>query len=356
MSIFSAPDFDDHEAVHVIHDGPSGLKAIIALHSTHLGPGFGGCRFWTYENEQAAMDDALRLSRGMSYKNALAGLAYGGGKAVILGGKDLRKTPELFEAFGRAVEQLNGSYVTAEDVGVSVEDMLSVAKTTKHVSGIPRTKGAFQGGDPSPRTARGVFEGLRAAVKFGLDSDLEGLTVAVQGLGSVGYNLASLLHAAGAHLIVADLSDDAVQKVCDTYGAERAAPDEILHAKADVLAPCALGGVLNEKTIPALNVKVVAGAANNQLATEQDGARLMEHGIVYAPDYVINAGGIISVAAEYDGTANAQEVDARVADIGPRTYAILEEASHLNRPADVVADERARVLIGRAEPNAIAAE
>ena len=357
MSIFTSRDFDGHEAVHGFHDRKSGLKGFIAIHSTALGPGFGGCRMWTYESEDDAIADALRLSRGMSYKNALAGLAYGGGKAVIMGDPRKDKTPELFEAFGRAVDRLGGAYVTAEDVGVSVQDMMAASCTTKFVSGISVKTDGFSGGDPSPRTALGVFEGLRAATRIGLDRDVEGLTVAVQGLGSVGYNLATLLHDAGAKLIVADLSDDALKRAHRDFGAEVVMPRDILSADADILAPCALGGVLNAKSIPHLKAKVVAGAANNQLATSKDGETLMKHGITYAPDYVINAGGIISVAAEYEGASSEAEVQAQINEIGPRTQSLLEEAKRTGRPAAEIADERARALIGHGPAErAIAAE
>ncbi|MGI9482806.1 MAG: Glu/Leu/Phe/Val family dehydrogenase [Hyphomicrobiales bacterium] len=355
MAIFDVPDFDGHEVVDAFHDKETGLKGFIALHSTARGPGFGGCRMWNYASEEDAITDALRLSRGMSYKNALAGLSYGGGKAVIMGDPRTGKSRELFEAFGRAVDRLGGSYVTAEDVGVGVEDMMAVARTTKFVSGITRKTKGFRGGDPSPRTARGVFEGLRAAVRFSLERDVEGLTVAVQGLGSVGYNLASLLHAAGAKLVVADISKEAVERVAEIYGAKIVAPEDILTYEADVLAPCAMGAVLNKKTIPQLGAKVVAGAANNQLATVADGELLMESGIIYAPDYVINAGGIIAVTAEYEGTATEADVQKRILEIGPRTLDLLQEAKNKNRPAGEIADERARQLIGRSNDKQTAA-
>ena len=340
--IFSSPDFDNHEAVHAFTDRDAGLKGFIAIHSTALGPAFGGCRMWPYAAEADAVRDVLRLSQGMSYKNAMADLPYGGGKAVIMADPRSEKTPELFRAFGRAVERLGGAYLTAEDVGISVDDMRIVATETAHVGGIPQADG-YRGGDPSPLTAVGVFEGLKAAVEVAFGSpDLSGRTVAVQGVGHVGYNLCKLLHEARAKLAVADIRKDNVARAEAEFGATIVPTDDILSFDADILAPCALGGIINKASIPNLAAKVIAGAANNQLATPADGDRLQGRGILYAPDYVINAGGIISVTAERDDTATADSVHAAILKIGERTRAILDESTRSGRPPHEVTDEMAR--------------
>ena len=345
--LFDAPDFDAHEGVHFITDTASGLQAVIAVHSTHLGAAAGGCRWWTYADDQAALTDALRLSRGMSYKNAMAGLPMGGGKGIILKSGSEPKSEALLEAFGRAVDSLGGRYVTAEDVGMSDIDMTVIARTTKHVSGLP-VAGGEAGGNPGPSTAEGVFVGIRAAIrhKLGRD-DFRGVHVAIQGLGSVGYALAEKLMAAGAVLTVADIDEARAAKAAARLGATRVGIDEILTVPADVLSPCALGAILDEDRIDRLNVAVVAGAANNQLATPQDGARLRARGILYAPDYVINAGGIINVVAEYLGDGDAASVARRIAEIEPRLAAIFAEADTSGFPTDAVADAMAQKLIGR---------
>ncbi len=348
MSVFSHPAFDAHEAVHFVHDAGSGLKAIIAVHSTALGPAAGGSRMWNYASDDAALHDVLRLSRGMSYKNAMADLPLGGGKAVILGDSASDKSPALFAAFGRAVDSLSGQYVTAEDVGISVADMALVAEQTRHVSGLPNAAAGAAGGDPSPKTARGVFHGIEAAVRARLGREnLEGLRVVVQGLGSVGYHLCRNLHAAGAQLIVADIRQASVERVQAEFGAEVVDVDAVLAVPADVLAPCALGGILNAETIPRLQVAIVAGGANNQLLRDADGQALSQRGILYAPDYVINAGGIINVAAQYLASMNDAEVDERVRGIGERLSEIFAIAEREDRPTNEVADEMARARIGR---------
>ncbi|MGI9353722.1 MAG: Leu/Phe/Val dehydrogenase [Rhizobiaceae bacterium] len=345
MLVFSHPDFDKHEFVHAFFDASSGLKGFIAVHSTACGPAMGGCRLWPYSNDDQALKDVLRLSRSMSYKNALAELPYGGGKAVIIGNQDPVKSAALFASFGGVVESLGGRYITAEDVGTCVEDMRSVSRATSYVSGIPRSTG-YQGGDPSPVTARGVFEGMQAAVDVALGrSNLAGLTVAVQGVGNVGYHLCKYLHEAGARLIVADINADNVSRAVREFGATCRHVDEILSSKADVLAPCALGGILNRKSIPQLRVKVVAGAANNQLESCEDGRLLQANGIVFAPDYVINSGGIISVAAEHQRETSAEIVIASVKKIRKRTHQILTIAQESNLPPNDVADNMARNLI-----------
>jgi leucine dehydrogenase len=343
--IFSQPDFDDHEMVLAFCDTKARLKGFVAVHSTALGPGFGGCRMWPYASEAAAVRDVLRLSRGMSYKNAMAGLAYGGGKAVIIGHPQTDRTPELFHAFGRMIDRLGGAYITAEDVGVTVDDMRRIAEVTEHVGGIPKAEG-YRGGDPSPQTARGVFIGIKAttAEAFGSD-DLKGRTVAVQGIGHVGYNLCKLLHEAGAVLKVSDISADNVARAKAEFGAEVVEPDDFFEVDADIIAPCALGGVINKSSIPRIKAKVIAGAANNQLATESDGDRLQARGILYAPDYVLNAGGVISVAAERDDAATQASVETQIEQIGPRLTRIYAHSKSSGRPPHEVADEMAREIM-----------
>tara|TARA_R110002096_G_scaffold154_15_gene844 strand:- start:13242 stop:14324 length:1083 start_codon:yes stop_codon:yes gene_type:complete len=345
MGVFEHHEFDDHESIHFFSDKASGLRAIIAIHSTALGPAAGGCRRWAYTSNTDALTDALRLSRGMTYKNAVAELPFGGGKAVILADDAAPKTPELFTALGRAVASLGGRYITAEDVGVSVDDMRHVQQQTEFVSGLPQS-GNSAGGDPSPWTALGVFLGLQAAVRSHLKQpSCEGLKVAVQGVGHVGMNLCRLLHEAGATLLVADVNRDNLKAVSEEMPVEIIAPAEILYADADVIAPCALGNVLSSATIPRIKAKVIAGAANNQLSTEADGARLMQRGILYAPDYVINAGGIISVSHEYRGISSEEQVRKDVARIPERLDAIFAEALDTGRPTNELADELARRLI-----------
>ena len=348
MPVFSNPAYENHETVQAFHDTETGLKGFIAVHSTALGPSFGGCRLWAYDSDDDALTDALRLSQGMSYKNALAGIPFGGGKAVIMATPGVAKSAEMFKAFGRAVDSLGGRYITAEDVGVSVEDMRSVAITTRHVSGLAASQG-LAGGDPSPKTAYGVFLGIRAAAARALGrNDLESIAVAVQGAGHVGYHLCRLLSQAGARLSVADINSDNVARVADEFGAEPVTPDEVLSADVDVVAPCALGGVINAKTIPNLRAKIVAGAANNQLLEAEDGERLRARGILYAPDYVINAGGIISVAAEYGGGITEAAVDEKIADIESRVVEIFDRATRQDMATSAVAENMAREVIGRA--------
>ena len=349
MGVFEHVEFDSHESLHFFHDEATGLQAIIAVHSTALGPAAGGCRRWSYTSNPDALTDALRLSRGMTYKNAVAGLQFGGGKAVILAHPDAPKSPELFAAFGRAVDSLGGRYITAEDVGCSVEDMRSVHGQTEFVSGLPQS-GSNAGGDPSPWTAIGCLQGIQAAVQSRLGADsLQGLRVAVQGVGHVGLHLCRLLHEEGAELVVADVNREHLEATRDELPVTEIAPAELLYADVDVLAPCALGNILTSTTIPKLKAKVVAGAANNQLATAADGARLAERGILYAPDYVINAGGIISVAREYYGSSSKDEVRADVYRIRDRLQAIFDEAKSSGRPTNELADELARNIVAAAK-------
>lgn len=348
MGVFGHSEFDQHEAVHYFDDAATGLRAIIAVHSTALGPAAGGCRRWRYVDDDAALTDVLRLSRGMTYKNAIAGLPFGGGKSVIIADGTATPSPALLRAFGRAVASLGGRYITAEDVGVSVDDMREVLAETRYVSGLPQ-RGSSAGGDPSPWTALGVYLGIEAAVTRRLGSaSLEGVSVAVQGVGHVGRHLCRLLHEAGARLIVADVDRDALSALREICPADAVAPRQLLFSEVDVLAPCALGNVLSSETIPRIRARVIAGAANNQLATARDGERLAERDILYAPDYVINAGGVISVAREYLGQSSEEEVRAEVGLIPQRLDGIFEQAETEARPTNAVADDLARQIVENA--------
>jgi len=311
MSIFDAHDFDGHEQVTFCYDAASGLKAIIAIHNTNLGPALGGCRFWPYATEEEAIKDVLRLSRGMTYKAALANLELGGGKSVIIGDPHKDKTPEKLRAFGRFVERLGGLYSTAEDVGTNPKDMSIIGEVTSHVVGREAKEGGS--GDPSIMTALGVFAGIRACVfyKMGKDS-LHGVRVGVEGLGHVGIDLVRRLSQAGASLVVTDIDQSVVQTVVHQYGATAVGPDEIFSTNIDVFVPCALGGILNDETIPQLKCKIIAGSANNQLAEPYHATALEKREILYAPDYLINAGGLINVTYEgpdYDIAAVKNHVE-----------------------------------------------
>lgn len=334
MSIFNCPDFDGHENVVFGCDEKTGLRCIIGIHNTNRGPALGGSRFWNYENEQAAITDVLRLSKGMTYKAAVAGLDLGGGKSVIIGDPRKIKTPDLMRAFGRIIEGLNGRYITAEDVGTTVQDMDFIRESTAHVRG--KSDGT---GNPSPFTAFGTFQGIRAAVKHKLGTeDLKGLRVAVQGVGNVGYYLCEYLHNAGAELVVTDIVQSSIDRVVNEFGAVAVAQDEIYAQDVDVYAPCALGATVNDQTLDLLKVKIVAGAANNQLAEARHGDALKEMGILYAPDYVINAGGLINVAAEtpdYDPDATRQQV----AKIYDTLLEIFQRADDENKPTSILADK-----------------
>ena len=348
MSVHDLPAFDEHEGVHLFDDTATGMRAIVAIHSTHLGPAAGGCRYWHYADSESALIDALRLSRGMSYKNALAGLPAGGGKAVLMRRPAYPKTDALLEAFGKAVASLNGRYVTAEDVGMTDEDMTVIARATKHVSGLP-VEGGAAGGNPGPWTADGVFLGMRAAVRHKLGREgFRGVHVAIQGLGSVGGALARKLAEDGARLTVADIDEGLTARTAGELRARVVSTEDILFTDADVLAPCALGAILNEESIPALKVAVVAGAANNQLRRPEDGQRLADRDILYAPDYVVNAGGIINVMAEYLGDGDADAVAARIAKIEPRVEEIIARAQSEGIATNRCADQMAREAIGRA--------
>jgi len=344
MTVFEAPEFAEHDEVVFCRDSRSGLRAIIAIHDTAFGPAVGGCRMWPYETETEAIRDALRLSRGMSYKSAMAGLPLGGGKSVIIGDPRRDKTEALLRAFGRCIDRLGGRYVAAEDVGLSVEDIETIGLETRHVAGLSMSRGAS--GDPSPLTACGVYEGMRAAVRHRLGREgLGGLRIAVQGLGHVGMRLCEHLHQEGAELLVADLDAGAVEAAVRAFGAKAVPADLILAQEVDVVAPCALGAVLDDESIPRLRARVIAGAANNQLAEERHGVELAERGILYAPDYVINAGGIINVAGEVCGDYDLARSMERVAAIADTLHAIFDEARRRGEATSRVADRIARARL-----------
>ena len=327
------------ESLHIAQDEKTGLRGIIAIHSTRRGPALGGCRFLSYPNEQAALQDAIRLAQGMSYKAALAGLELGGGKSVILRPTHVDDRAALFEAFGRFIDSLDGRYITAMDSGTSSEDMDCIAQYTQHVTSTTRA------GDPSPHTALGVFAGLRAtaAARFGSD-DLDGLRVAIQGLGHVGYALAEHLQAAGAELFVSDIDAGKVQLAVEQLGARAVASEALLSTPCDILAPCGLGGVLDRSTVAKLRCGAIAGAANNQLANPEMGDELDARGILYAPDYVINAGGLIYVALTHQGR-NSGEITAQLSHISQRLTEIYAEAQAHKRSPARVADSLAERLV-----------
>jgi len=337
MLVFDSPDYDNHEQVIFCAEPASGLRAIIAIHNTNLGPALGGCRMWPYQSEADALADVLRLSRGMTYKAAVAGLPCGGGKSVIIGDPARHKSEQLLRAMGRAVESMGGRYHTAEDVGTTVADMDVMRQETAYAYGF-----SASGGDPSPATAYGVFIGIRAAVAFRLGrEDLRGVSVAVQGLGNVGRRLCGYLAEEGARLMVADINAEAAAAAYRAFGATPVPTADIHKLDADVFAPCALGAVLNSTTIPEIGAAIVAGAANNQLARPEHGPMLRDAGVLYAPDYVINAGGLIDV---YLGDMKVRGQDAvleRTARIYDTLMAIFEEATHSGKSTDRVADRLA---------------
>ena len=348
MMFFENSARQGHESIHQFHDAATGLKAIIAIHSTALGPAGGGCRLWHYDSEEEAVTDVLRLSRGMTYKNAMAGLPMGGGKAVILADKNNPPSDEMFLAFGRFVESLGGRYVTAEDVGVSVENMRQVHLVTDYVAGLPPVEGSA-GGDPSPWTAVGVFLGLRAAAQHRLGtSSLDGLRVAVQGVGKVGYDLCRQLHDAGAKLVICDVNERNVARAQADFDAEVVTPEQILVQPVDILVPCALGAILDAQSIPQIQASIVAGAANNQLATPEDGQRLRDRNILYVPDYVINGGGIISAALEYMGGKTEDDVRAQIKLIPERLTEIFVTADQQQKPTNIIADIMAESIVAAA--------
>ncbi|MCP3025746.1 branched-chain amino acid dehydrogenase [Halobacillus sp. A5] len=343
MEIFKYMDKYDYEQLVMCHDKASGLKAIIAIHDTTLGPALGGTRMWTYASEEDAIEDALRLAKGMTYKNAAAGLNLGGGKTVIIGNPREDKNEAMFRAFGRYIQGLNGRYITAEDVGTTVQDMDLIHEETDYVTGISPAFGSS--GNPSPVTAYGVYRGMKAAAKEGFGSDLlEGKTIAVQGIGNVAYDLCRHLHEDGAHLIVTDINEEAVQKAVEDFGAQAVGIDEIYGVECDIYAPCALGATINDETIPQLKAKVIAGAANNQLKETKHGDILHEKGVIYTPDYVINAGGVINVADELHGY-NKDRAMKRVETIYDNVSRVFEISRRDNIPTYVAADRMAEERI-----------
>ena len=339
MAFFDLADFDDHEQVVFCSDEASGLKAIIAIHNTKLGPAIGGCRMWNYASDEEALVDALRLSKGMTYKNAMAGLTMGGGKSVIIGDAKTIKSEALFKAFGEALNRLNGRYLSAEDVNITTDDIAITNTVTPFVTG---TEG--KSGNPGPFTALGTFLGIKASVKHKLNrDDLTGLKVAVQGLGSVGYGLCEHLHKAGAILFVTDINQAALDKAATQLNATIVGLDEIYDQDVDVYAPCALGASINDNTISRLKAKIVAGCANNQLAEKRHDQALVDNGILYAPDYVINAGGIINVSFEEDYCI--EKSTKKVEEIYDTLLDVFTKADEQNRPTGIIADEMAREII-----------
>lgn len=352
MTLFDSPSFANHEGVHAFFDEKTGLKAIVAVHSTARGPAVGGTRMWSYASSAEALEDVLRLSKGMSYKNAVADLEMGGGKSVIIGDSRTQKTPELFRAFGRAVDTLGGVYYAAEDVGVSVADIAEARKTTSRVLGLK--DGPEASGDPSPVTAEGVYRStLAVARRLFKQDDLTGLTIAMQGVGHVGGYLADKLAAAGAKLVMTDVNTATLAEVAARTGAEIVAPDAIYDVKADIYAPCALGATLNPHTLDRITAKAVVGAANNQLATPEIGRILFERGVLYAPDYVVNGGGIINVAAEMNarqtkGAFDPAWVEKKLSRLIETFDEILERSAVENRPTHEIADAIAEARIAAA--------
>ena len=330
-----------HEKVLFVNNEEAGLKAIIAVHNTNLGPAIGGCRVWPYESEEDALFDVIRLSRGMSHKNAAAGLNFGGGKAVIMADPS-QKTPEMFKAFAEAVNALGGCYITAEDVNTDTDDAMIIAKYTDHICGLPTVSG-----DPSPFTAIGVYQGMKGAAKvaFGSD-DLKGRTVAVQGLGKVGYDLCRLLHEEGAKLIIANRSNkERLEKAVKEFDAVAVPSSEIISQECDIFAPCALGAVINPETLPTLKCKLIAGAANNVLLDEATGEALKAKGIYYAPDFIINAGGVINAAGEAAGAYDKDDVMKKVNNIYNTIEQILRQSDETGKPEGILATEFAEARI-----------
>jgi leucine dehydrogenase len=349
MSVFEAPEFDDHEEVVFINEPAAGLRGIIAIHDTTLGPALGGCRMWDYKKESDAIRDVLRLARGMTYKSAILDCGLGGGKSVIIGNPYTENTPAMLHAMGRWIDSLGERYIVGEDIGTNPDDMREMRTETRCVSCLRKEDGGY--GDPAPMTALGVFSAMRAGIEqsFGSD-DFNGLMVAVQGIGNVGTDLCRLLHDAGARLTISDVYADKLAAVAGEYAADVVDPEDIYKVDAQVFAPCAMGAVLNDDTIPQLKARVVAGAANNQLDESRHGEMLAEYEIAYMPDYVTNGGGLVSCAAEWYGN-DADEVPRRVEQIYDTSLLILERAAAdgitTADAADRIAEER--VQRGRKE-------
>lgn len=342
--VFGQISFDDHEQVVFCNDKDTGLKAIISIHNTVLGPALGGTRMWNYTNEWSALNDALRLSRGMTFKSAITGLNLGGGKAVIIGDAKTQKTPELMRRFGEFVHSLSGKYITAEDVGMTTEDMDTVREVTPYVTGISQEKGGA--GNPSPITAYGVFMGIKAAAKFKYGSDdLENKVIYVEGIGNVGETIVEYLTQEGAKVFIADINQDRLEHVSTKYGAHIYKGSDLHAEKMDIYAPCALGATINDITINKLQASIIAGAANNQLADEnRHGVMLQQKGIVYAPDFLINAGGIINVFAELEGY-DRSEIMRKTENIYTTTIEILNRAQENNLTTHVAALQIAKARI-----------
>ena len=340
MRIFQHPEFENHEQVVFCRDAASGLSAIISVHNTNLGPAAGGCRMWSYLSEEDALTDALRLSKAMTYKNALAGLALGGGKSVIIGDARKDKNPKLLKAFAKFVQRLGGTYNVAEDVGIRQPDVELMAKDCDFVFGLEEY------GDPSPATSRGVFQGVRAVVKqqFKTD-DLHGIKVAVQGVGAVGMGLCKHLHDAGAKLFVTDINTEAVNHLVTHFNATAVDLEKIHALDVDVYAPCALGGTLNDVTIPQIKAKAIAGAANNQLKEPRHGEMLREAGILYSPDYIINSGGMIFAANGIFKIKDEENALNKVDAIYNTLLSVFEKSTNENKPTSVIADEMAEAII-----------
>lgn len=343
MEIYKCMEDYDFEQLAFCFDPISGLNAIIAIHDTTLGPALGGTRMWTYDTEEEAIIDAMRLARGMTYKNAAMGLNLGGGKAVIIGNPRKDKSEELFRAFGRYVQSLGGRYITAEDVGVNVEDMEIIKQETNYVVGL-----RGKSGDPSPVTAFGVYNGIRACANeiYGSDS-LTGKVVAVQGIGNVGYNVCKHLYEEGAKLKVTDIYEDNVKKAIDNFNAEYVEPNKIYETECDIFSPCALGAIINDETIPKFKCKIIAGSANNQLKEPRHGDLLKDKGILYAPDYVINGGGVINAAEEIYGEYDREIVLNKVATIYDKILKVIEISKAQNIPTYVAADKMAEERIAK---------
>lgn len=346
--IFERIAHEDYEQIVYCNDPRVGLKAIISMHSTVLGPATGGCRMWAYKNEQEALVDVLRLSKGMTYKNSISGLNWGGGKAVIIGDSKTQKTPAMLQRFGEYVERLGGHYITAKDVGIAAEDLKNVKSKCKHVLGIDGVPGSS--GDPSPATAWGVYHGMRACAKHALGANtLKGLTVAMQGLGSVNYYMLEHIMADGAKVIACDIDQTVIERATKKYNIEIVSPDSIYDVPCDIFAPGALGATVNANTLKRLKTKIIAGAANNQLATVEDGLEVTKRGIVYAPDYAINAGGVINIY--YEGAAgpySKTKAFDHVSRIEQTITDILNRAKAEKLPTYVVADRIAEERIDKA--------
>lgn len=343
MTVFHHPDFDQHQTVAFHTDEQTGLKAIIAVHNTTLGASMGGCRMYPYDSEEHALTDVLRLSRGMTYKSALANIPVGGGKSVIIGDPHQHKTRELLLAMGLFIDSQNGRYIGAEDSGTSVADLATMAEKTKHVSGV--YSDAEHGGDPSPSTAYGVYKGIEVAVDYRLGRDLQGVRVAIQGVGNVGYHLVKHLLGAGAEVTVADINQANLDRVVNEFGVSAVPLDKILSADVEVLAPCAMGAAINKDTISDIKAGIIAGAANNQLDEEKTGWSLAELDILYAPDYVINAGGIIDCYYQTINQATNTVVSEHIDIIGENLKAIFQQSEASGRATSEVANEMALAVL-----------